>query len=195
MTDATDLATPPKGPSGKRLGFVVAAVALVALLALLAIGMTRDPRELPSALIGKPLPAFSLPGMKRADPPLTQADLLGKTRVINVWASWCVACQSEHPVLLAWQRELVAQGRGHTLYGVNYKDTPDAARIWLLRGGDPYVDSIVDAKRRLGIDLGVYGVPETFVVNAGGHIVFRHAGPLTAELIRTQIQPLLETGS
>jgi thiol-disulfide isomerase/thioredoxin len=134
MTDATDLATPPKGPSGKRLGFVVAAVALVALLALLAIGMTRDPRELPSALIGKPLPAFSLPGMKRADPPLTQADLLGKTRVINVWASWCVACQSEHPVLLAWQRELVAQGRGHTLYGVNYKDTPDAARIWLLRG-------------------------------------------------------------
>lgn len=180
------------GTPSKRLGLTMAAVAVVALLVLLAIGMTRDPRELPSALIGKPLPAFSLPGMKRADPPLTQADLLGQPRLINVWASWCVACQSEHPVLMDLHRQLVAQGRGHTLYGVNYKDTPDAARTWLLRGGDPYADSIVDAKGRLGIDLGVYGVPETFVVSADGRIVFRHAGALTADIIRKQIQPLLE---
>lgn len=185
---------PPRA-QGKRLGLVVAAVAVVALLVLLANGMTRDPRELPSALIGQPVPAFSLPGMKRTDPPLTQADLLGQPRLINVWASWCVACQSEHPVLMDLHRALVAQGRGHTLYGVNYKDTPDAARTWLLRGGDPYVDSIVDAKGRLGIDLGVYGVPETFVVSADGRIVFRHAGPLTAEIVRKQIQPLLEPKS
>lgn len=192
MTDSTDLADPAHGQAGKRWGLAVLAVAVVALLVLLANGMTRDPRELPSALIGKPMPAFTLPGMRRPDPPLTQADLLGKPRVINVWASWCVACQSEHPVLMAWQRELVSVGQRHTLYGVNYKDTPDAARIWLQRGGDPYADSIVDAKGRLGIDLGVYGVPETFVLNAAGHIVFRHAGPLTADIIRKQIQPLLE---
>lgn len=180
---------------GKRTGVIAAAVASVALLSLLGIGMTRDPRELPSVLIGKPLPAFSLPGMKREAPPLTQVDLLGQPRIINVWASWCVACQSEHPVLLDLQRELMRKGRVHALYGVNYKDTPDAARIWLQRGGDPYVDSIVDAKGRLGIELGVYGVPETFVIDASGTIVFRHAGPLTAEIVRKQIQPLLEPKS
>lgn len=178
-----------------RPALVIAGLAVLALLVLLANGMTRNPRELPSALIGKPLPAFSLPGMKRVDPPLTQADLLGKPRVINVWASWCVACQSEHPVLMAWQRELASKGRTDALYGVNYKDTPDAARNWLQRGGDPYVDSIVDANGRLGIDLGVYGVPETFVLNAAGQIVFRHAGPLNADIIRKQIQPLLEAGT
>lgn len=180
---------------GKRTGVIAAAVASVALLSLLGIGMTRDPRELPSVLIGKPLPAFSLPGMKPEAPPLTQVDLLGQPRIINVWASWCVACQSEHPVLLDLQRELMRKGQAHALYGVNYKDTPDAARIWLQRGGDPYVDSIVDAKGRLGIELGVYGVPETFVIDASGTIVFRHAGPLTAEIVRKQIQPLLEPKS
>lgn len=180
---------------GKRTWVIVAAVASAALLSLLGIGMTRDPRELPSALIGKPLPAFSLPGMKRDAPPLTQVELLGQPRIINVWASWCVACQSEHPVLLDLQRELMRKGQAHTLYGVNYKDTPDAARGWLQRGGDPYVDSIVDAKGRLGIELGVYGVPETFVIDASGMIVFRHAGPLTAEIVRKQIQPLLESKS
>lgn len=187
----------PRTPcaKGKRTGVIAAAVASAALLSLLGLGMTRDPRELPSVLIGKPLPAFSLPGMKRESPPLTQVDLLGQPRIINVWASWCVACQSEHPVLLDLQRELMRKGQGHTLYGVNYKDTPDAARIWLQRGGDPYADSIVDAKGRLGIELGVYGVPETFVIDASGTIVFRHAGPLTAEIVRKQIQPLLESKS
>ena len=194
MTDP-NLPNATEPPQPRRWGLIAAAVGAVALLALLANGMTRDPRELPSVLIGKLLPAFSLPGMKRADPPLTQADLQGQPRVINVWASWCVACLSEHPVLMAWQRELVAQGRADVLYGVNYKDTPDAARTWLKRHGDPYVDSVVDAKGRLGIDLGVYGVPETFVVNAAGQIIYRHAGPLTADTIRKQIQPLLAAGS
>lgn len=193
MTE-TNTSNPPAS-TGKRWGLMVGGLAVVALLVLLANGMTRDPRELPSALIGQPVPAFSLPGMKRTDPPLTQADLRGKPRIVNVWASWCVACQHEHPVLMALHRELARQGQADALYGVNYKDTPDAARLWLARGGDPYADSIVDAKGRLGIDLGVYGVPETFVLNADGHIVFRHAGPLTLDIVRTQIQPLLEARS
>jgi len=190
MAETTTSSTPVS--PGKRWGLMVGGLAVVALLVLLANGMRRDPRELPSALIGKPLPAFSLPGMQRADPPLTEADLRGKPRILNVWASWCVACQQEHLVLMDLHRELARKGQADTLYGVNYKDKPDAARLWLLRGGNPYADSIVDANGRLGIDLGVYGVPETFVLNAEGRIVFRHAGALTADIVRTQIQPLLE---
>ena len=193
MTETTTSSTPVS--PDKRWGLALGVLVLVALLVLLANGMTRDPRELPSALIGQPVPTFSLPGMKRTDRPLTEADLRGKPRIVNVWASWCVACQQEHPVLMALHRELAQKGQVDALYGVNYKDKPDAARLWLLRGGDPYADSIVDAMGRLGIDLGVYGVPETFVLDANGRIVFRHAGALTPEVIRNQIQPLLEPRS
>ena len=193
MTDSTDLATPPKGSSGKRLGFVVAAVALVALLALLATGMTRDPRELPSALIGKPLPAFSLPGMKRADPPLTQADLLGKTRVINVWASWCVACQSEHPVLMTWQRELVAQGRGHTLYGVNYDSLQ--GRFELLCPGAAAPRQLLPEKRSYpGSQMPmtesaiVWGVTRDLYVAMADMVGTTPKGPW---MVRLQVKPFI----
>jgi cytochrome c biogenesis protein CcmG, thiol:disulfide interchange protein DsbE len=169
-------------------------VAVVALLVLLGQGMTRDPRELPSALIGRPWPAFALPGMR---PPhaLTQQHLLGKPRVVNVWASWCTACREEHPVLMDLATQLRAEGRADQLLGINYKDTPQAALDWLRRGGDPYADSIIDVQGRLGMDLGVYGVPETFVTDAQGQIRYKHVGALTPEVVQREILPRLKEPS
>ena len=163
-------------------------LALFGVLALfLAKGLSLNPREVPSPLIGKPAPAFALPRLDDASVTVRRDDLLGKVWVLNVYASWCVPCRQEHPLLVDMARRQVAP-----IYGLNYKDTKDAANRFLNQLGNPYVASIVDADGRVGIDYGVYGVPETFVVDKQGVIRYKHIGPLTPDAVQNKIEPLLK---
>ncbi|MBN8510652.1 MAG: DsbE family thiol:disulfide interchange protein [Burkholderiales bacterium] len=159
----------------------------VLLVGFLAVGLQRDPKILPSPLIDKPAPAFSLPRLDDPAKTLSAADLKGKVWLLNVWASWCVACRIEHPLLV----ELAGSG-AVPIVGLNYKDKRDEALAWLAKHGDPYVVSIVDAQGLVGIDWGVYGVPETFVVDKQGVIRLKHVGPVTPEVLREQILPLVK---
>ncbi|WP_439106761.1 DsbE family thiol:disulfide interchange protein [Congregibacter sp.] len=152
-----------------RLKLFVPLGLFVLLAVLLFRGLSLDPQALPSALIDKPLPAFSLPAL-RSQETLSEANLLGEPTLLNVWATWCISCRVEHPYL---QRLADA---GVRIYGVNYKDDSDAARAWLEQLGDPYQESIVDAQGTFGLDLGVYGAPETYFVDANGVIRYRHVG-------------------
>ena len=159
------------------------------LCVLLGVGLGLDNDDLPSQLIDKPVPAFSLPQLvadAAAAPQLTQTSLQGEVTLLNVWASWCVACRAEHPVLLDIAK--VSQVR---LVGINYKDQHGQALQWLERYGDPYAYSIVDGPGRLGIDLGVYGVPETFLLDKQGVIRYKHIGPITWQDWVTTLAPLV----
>lgn len=192
MSTMNDAAPPSARPCWRSPAFLFVLAAVVLLLVLLGQGMTRNPQELPSALIGRPWPTFVLPGMKPPHEMLTERSLQGRPRVVNVWASWCTACRDEHPVLMDLAAQLRAQGRADQLLGIDYKDPPQAALDWLRRGGDPYADSIIDASGKLGIELGVYGVPETFVTDAQGRIVYKHVGALTPEIVQREILPRLK---
>ncbi len=161
-------------------------VSFAALVALLGYALTLDPTRLPSALIGRALPAFNVPALDGSSA-LTDRDLASGVTVLNVWASWCGGCATEHPVLMSLARQ-----PGIALYGLNYRDDARDARRWLARHGDPYRAVGVDAPGRVAMDLGVYGVPETFVIDAHGTVRYRHAGPLTEEIIRDEIAPLVE---
>lgn len=158
----------------------------VLLLALLGAGLGLKPREVPSPLIGRPVPAFALATLEDPARTLGPGDLPRQPHLINVWASWCVACQSEHPLLVAFARDT-----GVPVVGLNHKDEPQAAHRWLQRHGNPYRMSLLDPQGGFGIDLGVYGVPETYVVDARGVIVHKHVGMLTPEVLRDTIAPLL----
>jgi len=162
-------------------------VGFLLLVALLAVGLTRDPREVPSPLIGKPAPAFDLPRLADASQRFTPAEMRGKVWLLNVWASWCVSCREEHPVLVEF-----ARGKQAPLVGLNYKDPREDALKWLARFGDPYVLSAVDADGRIGIDYGVYGVPETYVIDRAGVIRYKQIGPVTPEVLAQKIVPLLK---
>jgi cytochrome c biogenesis protein CcmG/thiol:disulfide interchange protein DsbE len=156
------------------------------IVGFLAVGLTLNPREVPSPLIDKPAPAFTLPQL--ADPArmFSQKDMLGQVWVLNVWASWCVSCRDEHPVLVE-----LAKSKVVPLYGLNYKDKRDDALKWLAQFGDPYVLSIQDSAGRIGIDYGVYGVPETYVIDKQGVIRYKKIGPVTPDTVQTQILPLV----
>lgn len=154
------------------------------LAVFLAIGLNRDPREVPSPLIDKPAPMFSLPQLAEPGKTLSPADLRGKVWLFNVWASWCVSCRIEHPLLV----DLAKQGQV-TLIGLNYKDQRDDALGWLTQHGDPYQLSVSDTEGLVGIDYGVYGVPETFIVDKYGVIRHKHIGPITPESLRDEILP------
>ena len=172
----------------------VALLAALALLLLLAVGLTRDPRELPSALIGKPWPDRALPqlGSAAADgDPVGPAQLRGKPRLVNVWASWCAVCVDEQPTLLALGETLREQGRADQLIGLNYKDTRSDATAWLQRYGNPFATVLTDADGRMGIELGVYGAPETYLIDAQGTIVWKRVGELTPDLIAKEVLPRL----
>ena len=158
----------------------------IALIALLAMGLTLDPREVPSPLIDKPAPAFSLPRLHAPDQQIAQSDLRGQVWMLNVWASWCAACRQEHPLLV----ELAAKDLV-PIIGLNYKDLRDDATRWLQTFGDPYTASAFDADGRVGIDWGVYGVPETFVVDKRGAIRFKQIGPVTQQVLDEKLLPLL----
>jgi cytochrome c biogenesis protein CcmG/thiol:disulfide interchange protein DsbE len=166
--------------------FLLPLIVFVVLVGFLAVGLKLDPREVPSPLIDKPAPAFSLPRLDAPDKPLSAQDLRGKVWLLNVWASWCVACRQEHPVLL----DLAGSG-AVPIYGLNYKDKRDDALGWLKQFGNPYVASISDSEGLVGIDYGVYGVPETFVIDKAGVIRLKHIGPVTPEALRDSILPLV----
>ncbi len=160
---------------------------IVALLfALLAVGLTLDPRSVPSPLIGKPAPAFTLPRLSDPQQTLSVADWRGEPSLVNVWASWCASCRDEHPLLL----ELARQGEV-AIYGLNYKDQWDEALAWLARFGNPYRDSAFDAEGRVGLDWGVYGVPETFVLDKQGRIRHKHIGAITRQDLEQTLLPLV----
>jgi cytochrome c biogenesis protein CcmG/thiol:disulfide interchange protein DsbE len=161
-------------------------VLFLALAALLYKGLALNPREVPSPLIGKPAPEFTLPELKDTSRQLSQSDFLGKVSLLNVWATWCVSCRAEHPLLMQLARQ------GVTIYGLDYKDSREDAKRWLQRFGDPYVANAFDADGRVGIDWGVYGTPETFVIDQDGIIRHKHIGPLTEEAIQREILPLIQ---
>ena len=176
-----------KGSNRSRLWFLIPLAAFFALATVLAVGLDRDPHEVPSPLIDKPAPKFALARLDDATRIVRLDDLRGKAFIINVWASWCVACREEHPVLLDF-----AKKRAVPIYGLNYKDTRADAGAWLARFGNPYDASLFDEDGRVGIDFGVYGVPETFVVDGNGVIRMKHIGPLTPDVLANKIEPLLK---
>ncbi len=171
----------------KQWKVVVPLVLFLVMAVFLGLGLGRDPREVPSPFIDKPAPALALPRLDDAQVMLRRDDLLGQVWMLNVWASWCAACREEHATLVALsQRKLLP------IYGLNYKDTRVAGQAWLRRFGNPYTASAFDEKGSAGIDWGVYGVPETFVIDAQGRVRFKHVGALTEEVIATRIEPLLK---
>ncbi|MGD2074666.1 MAG: DsbE family thiol:disulfide interchange protein [Gammaproteobacteria bacterium] len=161
-------------------------VLFLALAALLYKGLALNPREVPSPLVGKTAPEFALPELKNASRQVSHTDFQGKVSLLNVWATWCVSCRAEHPLLME-----LAQ-RGVPIYGLDYKDSREDAQRWLTRFGDPYVANAFDADGRVGIDWGVYGTPETFVIDRRGMIRHKHIGPLTEDAIQHEILPLIE---
>ena len=166
---------------------VLALGAFGALVLLLAIGLSLNPREVPSPLVGKSAPAFTLPRLDRPDEKLSPEALRGKVWMLNVWASWCAPCREEIPVLLA-----LAKAGTVPIYGLNYKDRREEALGLLKQFGDPYVASAVDADGRVGIDYGVYGVPETYVIDQAGVIRLKHIGPVTRETVEKKILPIVK---
>ncbi len=169
-----------------HMRFAIPLVIFVLLVVLLGVGLTLDPREVPSPLIGKPAPAFSLPEVAAADRTLSLEQLKGQVFLLNVWASWCVSCRQEHPVLVDFAKRGIVP-----IYGLNYKDTRNDALAWLKRFGNPYRASVFDEDGKTGIDWGVYGVPETFLVDKHGVIRYKQTGPVTHEDLENKILPLI----
>ena len=155
------------------------------LVGFLAAGLKLNPREVPSPLVGKPAPAFDLPVLQQPDKRFSPADMRGKVWLLNVWASWCESCRDEHPLLVALSKQAALP-----IVGLNYKDKGDEATAWLKQFGNPYDLSVVDADGRIGIDYGVYGVPETYLIDAGGVIRYKQIGPLTAAILEEKVLPL-----
>lgn len=170
----------------KRLMLALPLLVVVVLIVALGRGLSLDPREVESPLIGKPAPSFTLP-LLSGDQLVNQDLFLGKVSLFNVWASWCVACRAEHPILNA-----LSEQPGMHIYGLNYKDEIVDAKRWLAERGNPYQATLRDYKGLVGIDWGVYGVPETFVVDKHGVIRAKRIGPLTWEYVNQELLPLLE---
>jgi cytochrome c biogenesis protein CcmG/thiol:disulfide interchange protein DsbE len=167
--------------------FLIPLILFVILVGFLAVGLNRDPQEIPSPLIGKQAPAFELPQLADPQKNFSPESMKGKPWILNVWASWCAACRDEHPVLVELSKLQVAP-----IIGLDYKDKRDNAMTMLTLQGNPYLLSAFDANGRVGIDYGVYGVPETYVIDKTGIIRFKHIGPITMELLRNKIIPLLD---
>lgn len=170
----------------RRWKFLAPLALFAVLLGFLAVGLGLDPREVPSPLIGKPAPAFELARLDDPAQSVAKQDLAGKVWMLNVWASWCVACREEHPLLVDFARRNLVP-----IYGLNYKDERANALQWLSKLGNPYHASLSDTDGRVGIDFGVYGVPETFVIDKQGIVRFKHIGPVTPEVLSERIEPLL----
>ncbi len=171
----------------KRFWFLIPLAAFFALAAILAKGLKLDPHEVPSPLIGKPAPPFALGRLDDPTRTVHLADMRGKVWILNAWASWCAPCREEHPVLIAFSKKHLVP-----LYGLDYKDQRANATFLLTQLGDPYDASMFDEEGRVGIDYGITGVPETFVIDQNGVIRMKHVGPLTPEILSTEIEPLLE---
>jgi len=157
------------------------------LAVFLAVGLRLNPREVPSPLIGKAAPAFRLAQLQHPAQTLGTEDLKGKVWILNVWASWCVACLEEHPILVDFSKQNLLP-----IYGLNYKDKREDAIAWLGKHGNPYTLSIQDGDGRVGIDYGVYGVPETYVIDGKGIIRYKRIGPVTEQILQGKILPLVK---
>ncbi len=157
---------------------------LGALVALLWSGLGGNPGYIPSPLIGKPAPAFSLPRIDDPSATLTRDDLLGDVSLVNVWATWCGGCRQEHPYLVELSRSSDVR-----IFGINWKDDPQLARQWLAKLGDPYTATGMDQEGRVAIDWGVYGAPETFLLDPGGTVIYKHIAPLTPEVWQSEFLP------
>ena len=156
------------------------------LMVFLGVGLTLNPREVPSPLIGKAAPQFQLPQLHDPDKTFSQKDVAGKVWLLNVWASWCAPCREEHPIWVD-----LAKANVVPIYGLNYKDKRADSIAWLQRYGDPYALSVSDIQGRIGIDYGVYGVPETYVIDKQGVIRFKQIGPVTPAVLKDKILPLI----
>lgn len=166
--------------------YLIPLFAFIVLAAFLLIGLTLNPRQVPSPLIDKPAPVFQLNHLHEPDKVMASGDNLGKVWLLNVWASWCVACRDEHPLLVQLANSGIVP-----IYGLNYKDERTTAVQWLKRYGDPYTISIVDLDGKVGIDYGVYGVPETYVIDKKGIIRHKQIGPVTVDSLQKTIIPLI----
>ena len=173
-------------PRTRRLVVLIPLAAFLGLILALAWGLTRNPSTIPSALIGKPVPQFTLPPVKGRTLGLSSDDLRGEVSLVNVFASWCVACREEHPVFMQMKAENLVP-----IHGLNYKDQPDNAARWLNTMGDPYTRTGADIDGRVAIDWGVYGVPETFVITKDGHIAYKHIGAVTPKVLEETLLPLI----
>lgn len=166
--------------------FILPFVIFIVLAVFLFVGLNLNPREVPSPLVGKPAPAFLLPQLQETAKQFSPGDMKGKVWLLNAWASWCAACEAEHPLLMELARQNIVP-----IVGLDYKDKRDAALTVLERRGNPYVLTVSDTDGRTGIDYGVYGVPETYVIDKQGVIQYKQIGPLTAENLREKILPLI----
>ena len=171
--------------SGKTIRFVLPLAIFLAIAFFLFRGLSLNPRDVPSPLIGKPAPQFALPMLADSTRTLTSAELRGKVYLLNVWGSWCPSCRDEHPLLV----ELAKKGT-LPIYGLNWKDRQEDAIAWLARFGDPYIASGADRDGKVAIDFGVYGAPETYLIDRGGIIRFKQTGALTPRIIEEKIMPL-----
>ncbi|QWF69430.1 DsbE family thiol:disulfide interchange protein [Methylomonas paludis] len=165
--------------------YLIPLLLFIVLAVFLAVGLNLNPKEIPSPLIGKPAPEFNLPVLGAPESTAQPGLYRGQVWLLNVWASWCVSCREEHPLLLS-----IAAQQQIPLVGLNYKDEASAARQWLEQRGNPYVVSVMDSDGRVGIDYGVYGVPETFVIDKRGLIRYKHTGPITPADLENTLLPL-----
>ena len=169
----------------RRVAVPLAIFAVTAVL--LGVGLRLDPRELPSPLIGKPAPAFSLPVLHQPEKTFSHQELLGSVWILNVWASWCISCREEHAAVTA-----LAKSGAARVVGLNFKDEPEQALAWLARFGNPYTLSVQDREGRLGADYGLSVVPETYVIDKQGVVRYKRVGVLTPEIVRDRILPLVK---
>ena len=167
--------------------FLIPFVLFLIAVGFLFKGLFLDPHEVPSPLVGKPAPQFSAPILGAAGKTFNTADLKGQVWLLNVWASWCAACREEHPLLMAMENT-----KQIATYGLDYKDTDAEALAVLMQHGNPYRAVATDADGKIGIDYGVYGVPETYIIDKAGIIRFKQIGPITEEILLTKIAPLLK---
>jgi cytochrome c biogenesis protein CcmG/thiol:disulfide interchange protein DsbE len=167
--------------------FLLPLLIFIVMVGFLAVGLKLDPREVPSPLIGKPAPMFSLPRLDNPEQLMSPKEMLGQVWLFNVWASWCGACRDEHPLLMMLSKSAIVP-----VIGMDYKDTRQDAQQWLDQDGNPYVATVMDEDGRVGINYGVYGVPETYVIDKAGMIAYKQIGPVTEEALRDKILPLVK---
>jgi cytochrome c biogenesis protein CcmG/thiol:disulfide interchange protein DsbE len=172
--------------SNSRIRYLIPLGIFIVLVALLGYGLKLDPRKVPSPLIGKPAPEFSLPTLQDPNSNFSPSDMKGKVWLINLWATWCVSCRAEHHVLNEMVRE-----HGVAIVGLDYKDDREAALNWLLQLGNPYLVTVFDADGRIGIDWGITGTPETFIIDKKGIIRYKHIGPVGPQDVQTRLLPLI----
>ncbi|HYH37758.1 MAG TPA: DsbE family thiol:disulfide interchange protein [Azospirillum sp.] len=171
----------------RRLIYILPLLILAVVAAFFFLGFNRDPKLVPSPMIGKPAPEFSVPGLRGSDGSVSNASFEGKVTLLNFFASWCVPCRVEHPLLMD-----LARNKSVRIVGVDYKDKPEDALVWLRQLGDPYGVIGADRDGRAAIDWGVYGVPESYIIDKQGVIRFKQVGPITEDVWRTEMAPLIK---